>query len=380
MTGRYPQTNGLMGLIQPPYHWRFNSGERHLSHRLAEAGYHTVLFNHQHEAPHEESLGFAEFRAHDTGGYRLLTGEHVHTAEETAEALGVFLNERKHADCPFYAQAGFFETHVPSGWSGAEADDPAAVRVPPHAPDTPETRAHIAGLTGAVRSLDTAVGGILKALSDTGLDRRTILVFTVDHGVELPHCKWELYDGGIHTALLMTGPDALISPATVCDDLVSNVDLVPSLLDLAGIPVPEDMEGQSFAGALRGQDEQARTPRGAVFAMMHGHHRWTESRCVRTDRYKFIRNFSPSRTLMDPCRPASGKQKERPVVELYDLEADPHECHDLGQDPAYAATRRQLDRQLLQWMRTVKDPILDGPVRTPYYRMAMRDVAEADTP
>jgi arylsulfatase A-like enzyme len=372
LTGRYPQANGLMGIIQTPYRWRFRPGERHLSHLLAEQGYHTVLFNHQHEAAHDDPLGFREKRLANRGDMELLTGERVSTADETAEAVAAFLRERGDGDAPFYAQAGFFETHTPYDWNGARPDETRGVEVPPYVADTPENRRHIAALQGAIRSLDRAVGQILDALSETGLDRDTIVVFTVDHGVELPHCKWELYDGGLQTALLMRGPEGVIPPGTVCDRLASNVDLVPSLLELAGLPVPDNVQGRSFAGFFR--DPQAEPTRDAVFAMMHSHGRWVESRCVRTQRYKLIRNFSPSRTRPTPDASGHSPVRERPVLELYDLGADPSELNDLGRDAGHERLRRELDARLLRWMQEVNDPILDGPIRTPYYAMAMEDL------
>ena len=377
MTGRYPQTNGLMGLIQTPYRWSYHEGERHLSHLLGEQGYHNVLFNHQHEAPHEDPLGFREHRLVDCGAMELLTGEHVSTADETAEAAIEFFRERRSDGTPFYAQMGFFETHTPYDWSGARADDSRGIEVPPYVIDDADARRRVAGLQGAIRSLDRAAGRILHALSETGLDQTTIVVFTVDHGVELPHCKWELYDGGIRTALLMRVPQANTVSEKVCDWLVSNVDLVPTLLDLADLPAPDNLEGQSFAEVFR--NEQASPPRDAVFGMMHSNGRWVESRCVRTQQYKLIRNFSPSRVGRTPVGSGQSSMRERPVVELYDLHADPPELNDLGTDPRYDQVRKGLDKRLLGWLKDVNDPILHGPVRNPYYEMAIADLM-ADRP
>ena len=377
MTGRYPQANGLMGLIQTPYRWRYHQGERHLSHLLGEQGYHTVLFNHQHEAPHDDPLGFRERRLVNCGTHELRTGEQVSTADETAEAVIEFLRAHSSDDAPFYAQAGFFETHTPYDWSGAEADESCGIEVPPYVVDDADARHHIAGLQGAIRSLDGAVGRILHALSETGLDQNTIVIFTVDHGIELPHCKWELYDGGIRTALLVRGPRGIIPPGKVCDWLVSNVDVVPTLLDLTSLPTPDNVQGQSFSEFFR--NERADPPRDAVFAMMHSHGRWVESRCVRTQRYKLIRNFSPSRAPAMPVRSGPSSMQERAVVEVYDLRADPHELSNLGTDTRYEQVRRELDKRLLGWLREVNDPILHGPVTTPYYRMAVADLTRGET-
>jgi arylsulfatase A-like enzyme len=373
MTGRYPQTNGLMGLIQPPYRWRLNRGERHLSDLLAERGYRTLLFNHQHEAHHDEPLGFDEMRLHDTGAYRLLTGEHVATADQTADALLAFFSETKDTHRPFYAQVGFFETHTPFDWNGAEPDLSLGLELPPQVADTPANREHVAALRGSIQSLDRAMGKILRGLAQTGLDRRTLVVFTVDHGVELPRCKWTLYDGGLATALLMQGPPELIRPGGVCPWLVSNVDLLPSLLQLAGLPPAEGLQGLSFADWF--DDPQAPAPRDRLFGLMHGNDRWVESRCIRTERHKLIRNFSASRTRAKPDQPANTVQVERPVVELYDLHEDPHELHDLGRAPTHQPIRQQLSGQLLSWLESVEDPILQGPIRTPYYEMAIADLS-----
>ena len=372
MTGRYPQSNGLMGLIQTPYRWRYRQGERHLSHLLAGHGYHTALFNHQHEAPQDDRLGFHEHRLVDCGAMELLTGEHVSTADETVDAAIEFFRERRGSATPFYAQIGFFETHTPYDWSGARADESLGIELPPYVIDDARSRGRIPGLQGAVRYLDQAVGRVLRGLAETGLDQNTIVVFTVDHGVELQHCKWDLYDGGILTALLMRVPDGSTGPGLVCDWLVSNVDVVPTLLDLALLPAPDNLEGQSFADVFR--DDQASPPRDAVFAMMHSNGRWVESRCVRTRQYKLIRNFSPSRVGKLPVQSGGASMRERPVVELYDLAADPAELNDLGADPDWGPIRRELDERLLAWLRQVDDPILRGPVRTPYYEMAVADL------
>ncbi len=377
MTGRYPQTNGLMGLIQTPYRWRYRQGERHLSHLLGEQGYHTVLFNHQHEAPHDSPLGFRERRLVNSGSHELLTGEQVSTADETAEELIEFLREYGSVGAPFYAQVGFFETHTPYDWRGAQADDSGGIEVPPYVVDDAKVRHKVAALQGAIRSLDQAAGRILHALSETELGQNTIVIFTVDHGVELPRCKWELYDGGIRTALLVRLPQDNIRTGKVCDWLISNVDVVPTVLDLLNLRIPEDLEGQSFAGFFRNQ--QAAAPRDAIFSMMHSHDRFVESRCIRTRQYKLIGNFSPSRVPAAPFPPGGPSRQERPVLELYDLCADPFELSNLVEDTRYLHVREDLSKRLLSWLSEVKDPILRGPVPTPYYRMAMADLMTDNT-
>ena len=376
MTGRYPQSNGLMGLIQTPYRWRFREGEQHLSHLLKDAGYRTVLFNHQHEADSDDSLGFLETRIHDVGNTQLLTGERVSTASETAEAFRAFLRDPEDAR-PFYAQIGFFETHTSYDWNGAVPDRSKGLEVPPFVVDDREAREHIAALQGSIASLDNAVGTIIESLRETELLDNTIVVFTVDHGIEFPRCKWELYDGGIRTALLFRGPGGIVGGGTVYPGLVSNVDIIPTLLDLVDIPRPDNVQGKSFSSHL--VSSYSIPHRDAIFAMMHGSNRWSESRCVRTERYKLIRNFTPTRSSLLPIKISGpNTQQERPVVELYDLEKDPFELDNVAQQEAFVSTREELDNKLRLWMEEVEDPILSGPVRTPYYQMAMDDFGLID--
>ena len=371
MTGRYPQSNGLMGLIQTPYRWRFHEGERHLSHLLRDAGYRTVLFNHQHEAAADAPLGFTERRLHDVGREKLLTGESVSTASETAEAFRAFLRENNGAT-PFYAQIGFFETHTRFEWNGAIPYSAKGVEIPPFVEADSDAREHIAALQGSISTLDDAVGAIIGAVRETGAAEETLVVFTVDHGVELPRCKWELYDGGIRTALLFCWPGGGVSGGGVISSLISNVDVVPTLLELIGAEIPDNIQGRSFANNLRSSD--AAPHRDAVFAMMLGNNRWSESRCVRTNRHKLIRNFSANRSFIPPIKMNGvNEQRERPVVELYDLETDPYELDNIAGEEGSRSVREELDGVLLAWMEEVKDPILSGPVRTPYYQMAIED-------
>ena len=162
----------------------------------------------------------------------------------------------------------------------------------------------------------------------------------------------------------------------VLDPLMSNVDLTPTLLDLLGAPVPDTMQGVSQAALLRG--EMSPPARDAVFVMFHRHDRWFEARCVRTKRHKLIRNLSPSRVNALPFRMSGANARdERPVVELYDLAADPHELNNLADDPAHADVRKGLSDRLFTWMEDVDDPALHGHVATPYWRMAMADYTRA---
>jgi N-sulfoglucosamine sulfohydrolase len=361
LTGRYPQTNGLIGLTHSPWDWSFNEGERHLSHILRDAGYHTALFGIQHESSRVEDLGFQSLHAQGGGGAR-------RTALDIAGALSDFLKSET-ASLPFYAQVGFFETHRPHDFGDVGPDDSKGIYVPPYLVENETSRRELAVQQGAVRRVNEAFEEISQALVESGHADNTLLVFTVDHGIEFPRAKWFCYDPGIEIALIMRWPDGGITGGNTCDHLLSNVDFLPTLLTLIGQPIPGNVEGISFAHVLR--DPIAPPTRDAVFSVFQG----SESRSIRTAHHKLIRNFAPRRILDTPVNMTTTPRPRTklPVVELYDLANDPNEFTNVAADPAYEAIRQTLSDRLWQWMEEVKDPSLISPIPTPYYYEALAD-------
>lgn len=362
LTGRYPQSNGLIGLTHSPWDWSFNEGERHLSHILRDAGYYTALFGLQHEASDVNTLGFQSTPAdRGTGGRR--------TALDTAHDLAGFLTSDAASKSPFYAQVGFFETHRPHDFGDVQPDDSKGVYVPPYLLDDETSRRELALQQGAIHRVDEAVRIISNALRTSGLENDTLLIFTVDHGIEFPRAKWFCYDPGIEIALIVRWPDGGIAGGKTCDHLLSNVDFLPTLMDLIGHPIPCNVEGISFADVFK--NPGAPPTRDAVFSIFQG----SDSRSIRTNRYKFIRNFSPRRLVdvpVDMTRKPAPRIKQ-PVAQLYDLEKDPNEFHDVAQDPAYKEVYDILSARLFQWMEDVNDPSLNGPMPTPYYLEAIEE-------
>ena len=373
MTGRYPQSNGLMEMPKSalidgalfPWDWAYNDGERHLSHILKDAGYHTALIGFQHEAFQSETLGFRE------GHAEMIPWSIRHPAEVVADAAVDFLKERSGTTGPFYAQIGFFETHRPFSFGGVDPDGSRGVYVPSYLVKNESNIEQLAQLQGAVRKLDGAVGTILRALKETGLERDTLVVFAADHGIDFPRAKKLLYDPGIEIALILRLPGA--PGGRTCDWLLSNVDLLPTLLDLIGLPVPDTVEGKSFAGAFG--SNTARPSREAIFALFHP----LGVRCVRTRRHKLIRNFEFRKLLDLPVESASNPKTRRekcPVIQLFDLETDPDEFRNLAGDPGVTGSAEDLNARLWSWLERVKDPILRGPAPTPYYYEAIADYRE----
>ncbi len=165
---------------------------------------------------------------------------------------------------------------------------PAQAVLPPYYPDTPIVRNTGRGTT-TCHAMDIQSGDLLAQLDADGLTDNTIVFFWGDHGRGLPRAKRWIYDSGIHVPLIIRWPDH-IKAGTVCEDLVSFVDLGPTVLSLAGVAVPSYMQGQAFLGAARAK------PREYVFAARD---RMDETydiiRTVRDKQFQYIRNFKPGR-------------------------------------------------------------------------------------
>ena len=373
-SGLYPQSNGMMGLIHPQCNWTYKPDVKHLSQRLRDRGYRTSLFFQQHEVMPdkvEERLAFDDYLARQDTGI---------SPTDVSNAFADYIDAYD-SDAPFYAQIGFGMTHTPWASDNTRPDAEKGVCVPPHLVNNEAARENLSCLQGAVRHLDSAVGTIVDAVNGSRFADNTIVVYTVDHGIEVPRAKWTLYDPGIAVAFVIRWPGGGITGGRRCPQLLSNVDVTPTLLALIGDDVPATMEGKSFAGVLR--DPEHPPVRDAVFAE-YVQANQPEARCVRTNRYKFIRNFSNHRLFVTPVDMSNPRKavdrvdSDRdnafcPVTQLYDLENDPLEFANLSGDPSYAAVERELNDRLWQWLEEVGDPILEGPLRVPLYSTSIAD-------
>ena len=306
-----------------------------------------------------------------------------------ADQTIALLRELATSETPFYVQAGCLEPHrLPEpdagrdmGFTGGRIppDTSQGTIVPPWLRDTPGTRTEIAELQGAIRHLDRAIGRILDALEATGLDRKTLVVFTTDHGLALPRAKCSLSDPGLHATCILRHPDrAGWNNGKRVAALLENIDIVPTLLDILGIPVPQDMDGRSFAGLLDGKPYR---PRTETYGQITWHDYYDPRRSVRTARHKLIVNFSTSYSFMDPSQswrprsdpkvPANHAHSYHVPVEFYDLEADPWEQRNRADDPACAGNMDTLRRLLWDHLRRTEDPILRGAVTPPAHRAAL---------
>ena len=367
-TGSYPHTNGMTGLAHRGF--TLHEPEQHMVHTLSAAGYFSKLIGEQHIAFDPRSIGFDEVSD--------VSSSHVdQVAPIAVQTLNGPIPE------PFFLDVGFFETHR-NYFEPSSVRDTLYSLTPPNLPDVPAIRQDMAAFKASARSLDQGVGAVLNALVTSGLAERTLVICTTDHGLAFPGAKATLTDRGIGVLLIIRGPGGFTG-GRVIDAQVSQIDLYPTLCELAGIEIPPFVQGCSLIPLIRNERP---TVREAVYAELSYHAAYEPQRAIRTERWKYIRHFgdggrvlanvddSPSKDFMI----ASG-WADRPVddEQLYDLLLDPNELVNLAASPEHDATRADLAVRLEQWMRETDDPLLEGHVPAPPgARINHRDAISAD--
>lgn len=368
-TGRFPHANGVVGLT----HWGFandlNPDEKHLAQILRDAGYETHLFGTQHETQSPTRCGY---EYHHSG----------HRCGDLARDFAEFISRRKAADQPLFAQIGFFEPHRPFPHHDAEPISREQVTVPAYLPDIPEVREDLADIEASIASLDKAFGRMVESIRASDIAGNTLILFTADHGIAFPHAKMTLYDPGIEVPLIVAGPGIRTG---VYQEMISNVDVMPTLLDSAGLPHPSDLHGRSFHGLVTSGKYKANA---MIFAEKTYHTYYDPMRAVRTARWKLIANFefAPWQEIPpDYDNNAKGyvevakalnvpyQIQYHPPFELYDLGKDPYEQNNLADDPNFRDDRDHLIRALRKWMEDTGDPLLGGPMAQGAYRDRMKE-------
>lgn len=360
-TGRYPHVNGLIGLVNQG--WDLPTEEQCLVQMLAGAGYQTHMVGFQHIRAEVESLGF----------------DHLHqqTDARIAGAITADLLQQS-ASRPVYLEVNTSQAH--RRWTADDGSvDPALLDIPPYWPDDPLVREDMAGLYRHVLAIDEAIGTVLDAIDASGRGEETLFIFTVDHGVAFPRCKSTLYDSGLRTALMIRY-DGVAPAGRRVDSLISNVDLCPTVLELTGVERPRNLDGRSFRKSLTGETEAPH--RQWIHAEKSWHDDYDPMRCVRTERWKYIRNLVPGPKLtlaadMTPYRCLTARAMNngylapRADEELYDLHEDPHELRNRIEDESLATTVRDLRGILDDWMESTGDPFVEhGYVPAPPLNLA----------
>lgn len=292
---------------------------------------------------------------------------------------------------PFFAVYNYLDTHESRLWEGSETvlvdqtklrgdqrHDPDKVTLPKWLPDDARVRKEWARYQDLVSLMDDQyIGPMLRHLEKTGVADDTIVFFFSDHGAPFPRAKQWITEAGTRVPLLIHFPEkwkhlAPSGPGTTSDQLVSLMDLGPSILSLAGIDVPDSTDGRAFLG------EGAALPRETlVFTRDRMDERVDFIRTMRDKRYRYTRNFLPLvpafpwLTYMEKLESSkefrrlqeTGNEgrfstflaRTKPGEELYDLEADPDEFTNLATDSAHGEALKRLRDELSRWTLETRD-------------------------
>jgi N-sulfoglucosamine sulfohydrolase len=277
---------------------------------------------------------------------------------------------------PFFSVINLMTTHESMVFVNEKKPlevKPEDVLVPPYLPDNQIIRTDIARFLTNVQTMDRQVGEIIQKLKDDGLYENTIIFFYSDHGDGLPFSKRELYDRGLRVPMIIRYPQAK-NANTIDNQLISFVDLAPTILSLTNIPIPKYMEGQAFLG-----NQKAKNPRKYIYAARDRMDTEIDRvRAVSDGRYKYLKNYMPERpyyqniefrlqqkgmTEILRLRDA-GKLNEqqmylfrtsKPDEELFDVKNDPYEFHNLANNPKYKSKLIELRTKHQEWLKKYGD-------------------------
>ena len=381
ITGRYPHNTDAEQL-----HWPLPAEQKTFVELLKNAGYWTAAVGKWHLGDAVKDR-FHHIREADVSGFQLPAGtDKTKDAMVAKEKSGcehwISTLRSRPKDKPFFLWLAALDPHrdyemgiIPKPHKTSD------VRIPPYLPDVLEVREELALYYDEIARLDGYVGDVLKEIKAQGIEEDTFVLFFSDNGRPFPRDKTTLYDGGIKTPWIARWPGRL-RPGTICTQLVSSVDIAPTILSLAGLDVPHSFQGYNFSPLLTDPGTKIRD---YVFAEDHWHDYEDLGRAVRSMQYKYIRNDYPdlpatppadvgrSRTFKAMRRlRTQGKldknqmacfSKPRLAEELYDIVNDPYELHNLSDNPEYIHVLRELRRALEDWSERTNYRI--PKVRTP---------------
>jgi len=400
MTGRYPHRCGGEG-----FHRITKPEVPTLWERLAEAGYRTgILGKVGHSTPKASIRQDMAHGAGELGAGRDPSLYYKHARQ--------FIERAAKDGRPFFLMANSHDPHRP--FSGSDQEKarfkarkptppsrtyrPDEVEVPGFLPDLPQVRREIAEYYSSVRRCDDTVGAVLKALAEAGQQANTLVVFFSDHGMALPFVKTNCYLHSTRTPWIVRWPGKVKPGSVNKEHFISGIDLMPTILDAAGLTQPKGMDGFSFLPLLSGGKQDGRTMVFTQFHQTAGRGRFP-MRCVQNERFGYIfnpwsdgkrifRNESQSgRTMKAMQRAAATDPKVaarvkhflyRTVEEFYDFAKDPDALHNLIDDPRYGKQIADLRGELERWMQRTGDPALEA-LRNRGSREALRKfMAEQD--
>ncbi|GAA5219995.1 sulfatase family protein [Membranihabitans marinus] len=375
-TGLYPHQNGQLGWATQGY--SMYEGMKVLPNYLNEAGYNTGCLGKIHVNPDSifdfnlSELNTSNFAKKDLSAY-------AHEAKK-------FISNSR--DQPYFLMVNFPDAHLPfqndvDGLPSIKVDTSEITTTLPFVGvNTERLRKVTQKYYNCMNRLDESVGMLLDSIGDLS---NTMVIYMSDHGAQFSRGKLTNYEGGLKIPFIVHWPDKYKFSNTVSHALISVIDLLPTFLDVAEQPIPEELPGMSLLTLL---DEDGRDDHWRPYLAADGEGAspvmYYPRRSIRNRRYKLIHNIDVGRqdfpayhtyasekfysgANYDEIQQAGADVQEMykiwknpPTYELYDLENDPWEWKNLSQDPKYSAVLQELLAAMIQWRKDSKDPFLDS--------------------
>ncbi|MFD2571802.1 sulfatase [Spirosoma soli] len=363
-TGLYPVRHGSFQNHKPVYDTLKSVG-----HYLADLGYRVGLTGKDHVTKPKTVFPFEIIQGFEPNCV-------APTDDYTLDGVKKFITRNDKPYCLFVMS---INPHAPWTVGDTTEFDPDKLVLPENWVDTEVTRRQFVKYLAEVRRLDNQVGDIAKLLKETSQDKNTIVVFLGEQGAQFPGAKWNLWDAGQKSSMLIKWPGN-VKPGTQTDALIQYEDITPTLINVAdGQPIA-GLDGKSFLPVLLGRSQTARQyaygihnniPEGSPYPI----------RSIRDTRYKLIVNLTPDQDYYNRFM-MNEKQKDRnsvwfswttqaatnsnakriterfvkrPAIEFYDTQTDPWEFNNLATDPAYQERIKLYQQKLQAWMKQQGD-------------------------
>ena len=353
ITGRYPHNTGA-----PELHTPLPQGQTMFPAMLREGGYYTAAAGKWH-----------------LGKYARSAFDRIVSSKPGGEELWRDCLRKRPKDKPFLMWFAAFDAH--RRWQAdidAKPHTPADAVIPPYMIDTPGVRKDMARYYDEVQRLDRYVGIVVEELRQQSVLDNTCIIFMADNGRPFARCKTRLYDSGVATPFVVYWPGGIRHQGSVCESLLSVIDIAPTILELSGLKSPQSFQGISMAPLLA---NPKKTIRRYAFAEHNWHGQIAHERMVRHGDYMYIRNAYPGLPQLHG-QDSQCPQKElrafaregkltpaqmdpllapRPAEELFNVRNDPHQIENLVNDQGHRKALEHLRKVMDEWQRRTGDSV-----------------------
>ncbi|KAH8897467.1 alkaline phosphatase-like protein [Thozetella sp. PMI_491] len=385
-TGLHTHHNGQYGLASHRHHFQTFDHVETAPGLLSRHGYLTGIIGKVHVGPKE------------VYPWEIREESDTRDVAKISDRTAAFFDRSKTESRPFFLTVGFVDPHRDRSRAGfgntADYDtrvktvkfDAEKVHVPDFLTDSPGTRQELASYYESINRLDQGVGLILAGLDNAGLRDETLVIFLSDNGPPFVNSKTTLYDAGVNLPFIVRPPSSsdTSSVGIVNPNLISYVDILPTILEYAGHPEENERRfprvGRSFLSILTETQELASWDHVYGSHTFHEVTNYWPTRYLRDRQFKYHRNIAHRldfpfaadlygslawddvrNQVETPKRIGTRRLTDyflRPPEELYDLEADPLEVNNLARDPQHAGRLQRMRQQLEDWQRRTEDPWL----------------------